>query len=355
MIADKIPNPCPLTLIAREAKTQLAGVRNLAKRLGCNVRSRGQDATVSRQDALRIFNEIQAISERNVAKQLKNIQTEAISKPITETRAVMQMSFVTLADIAKSNNISKEKCTEILDKLYIKPSLYPDEDTAVPLFKDKVIGRVERFLIEEAAAEQARREAEERAAAEQARREAEERAAEEERKHEEEEKRKAEETAKKSAELHKETSLENLSKITESVGVGSDGLTALLSDSRVAETIRINERYCKTLVENGLDDAVYRQAIEKIGLMNMLNRCMNDNDVENVGCFKRVPLWLAKAAKQRDSAVVAQVVAAGEIAKELMVTNALLRDLLNLIKENVEHTRRLADALGGPQKNEEQP
>lgn len=350
MIADKIPNPCPLTLIAREAKTQLAGVRNLAKRLGCNVRSRGQDATVSRQDALRIFNEIQAISERNVAKQLKNIQTEAISKPITETRAVMQMSFVTLADIAKSNNISKEKCTEILDKLYIKPSLYPDEDTAVPLFKDKVIGRVERFLIEEAAAEQARREAEERAAEEERKRTEEER-----RKHEEEEKRKAEETAKKSAELQKETSLENLSKITESAGVGSDGLTALLSDPRVAETIRINERYCKTLVENGLDDAVYRQAIEKIGLMNMLNRCMNDNDVENVGCFKRVPLWLAKAAKQRDSAVVAQVVAAGEIAKELMVTNALLRDLLNLIKENVEHTRRLADALGGPQKNEEQP
>ena len=77
---------------------------------------------------------------------------------------------------------------------------------------------------------------------------------------------------------------------------------------------------------------------------------MNDNDVENVGCFKRVPLWLAKAAKQRDSAVVAQVVAAGEIAKELMVTNALLRDLLNLIKENVEHTRRLADALGVTEK-----
>ncbi len=326
MIADNIPNPCPLTLIADSTGKRTIDVRNIAKRLGCNVRGKEKTATVEKSDALRIINEIQAKKEKNIAKQLQNIQAEAISQLTNHKENVMQIGFLTLADIAKANNITNERAKEILDAENIKPALYPDEDTPVPLYKDKVCGRVERFLIAEAAAEQARKEAEEKAAEEERKRIEAEKAAEEERKRIEAEK--AAEEERKQIEAEKEV--------------------AALADENVNSVKDGINEYMKKLSFNPLEtediDRAYRKMLVSIGYRAMIE-AENCGETDAVCGFREVPAWLAKAAKQRDTAVLAQVFAVNQTTLELMVTNKLLRELLNATKDNAEQTRRLADSF----------
>ncbi len=360
MIAENIPNPCPLTLIANETKKPIASIRNLAKRLGCNVRENACKPTVAKSDALRIFNEILASKEKSAAKHHQTVQTETISQPTNHKENVMQFGFLTLADIAKANNITNERAKEILDAENIKPALYPDEDTPVPLYKDKVCGRVERFLIAEAAAEQARKEAKEKAAEEERKRIEAEKAAEEERKRIETENMVKKEREPTEADKAKEGAAQQLLKkfIDDRWSVADEsfeGLSAELQSvllfTGLNESLLKNvcKEYYQTQIDNGQRDEVYRRMLTNLGyLANMTKQC--DGKIADVGVFKGVPLWMAKASQQRDSAVVAQVLATNEVTRELMIANNLLRDLLNATKENLEQTRRLADALGTPEK-----
>lgn len=324
MIADNIPNPCPLTLIADSTGKRTVDVRNIAKRLGCNVRGKEKFATVGKSDALRIINEIQAKKEKNIAKQLQNIQTEAISQPTNHKENVMQIGFLTLADIAKANNITNERAKEILDAENIKPALYPDEDTPVPLYKDKVCGRVERFLIAEAAAEEERKRLEAEKAAE------------------EERKRIEEERARKAEELKEKSLSEEAKEVSKDAQECADLIQA------ATPMMQVCANNFQTMLDNGQQGEVYKKLLTNFGYMTMLVKA-SEGKVKDVGIFKSVPLWLANAAQQRDSAVVAQVLAANEVTRELMIVNNLLRDLLNATKENLEQTRRLADAFGTPE------
>lgn len=328
MIADNIPNPCLLTLIADSTDKRTIDVRNIAKRLGCNVRGKEKNATVGKSDALRIINEIQAKKEKNIAKHHQPVQTETISQTTNHKENVMQFGFLTLPDIAKENNITNERAKEILDAENIKPALYPDEDVPVPLYKDKVSGRVARFLIAEAAAEQARKEAEEKAAEEERKRIETEKAAEEERKRIEAEKAVEEERKK----IEAEKAVAALA--DENVNSVKDGINEFME----------KRGFSFNPLETEDIDMAYRKMLMSIGYRAMIE-AENCGKTEAVCGFREVPAWLAKAAKQRDTAVLAQVFAVNQTTLELMVTNKLLRELLNATKDNAEQIRRLADSF----------
>lgn len=104
-------------------------------------------------------------ASKKLTNKLQQIQKNAIKKE--EDTMTVQISCMTLADIAKQNGISNERAEEILEVLHIKPYTQPDEDSPYPLYKAKTSESVGRFLIEEAArkeAEEAKKKAEAEAA-----------------------------------------------------------------------------------------------------------------------------------------------------------------------------------------------
>lgn len=107
-------------------------------------------------------------ASKDMMNKIQQIQENAIKKE--EDTMTVRYDFMTLADIAKQNGVSEERTKEVLEALNIKPSLYPDEDTPLPLYKGKMCGRVERFLIEAAEEELLKKEAEEKAAEEERKR-----------------------------------------------------------------------------------------------------------------------------------------------------------------------------------------
>ena len=104
-------------------------------------------------------------ASKDMMNKIQQIQKNALKKE--EETMTVQISCMTLADIAKRNGISNERAGEIFEALHIKPYAQPDEDSPYPLYKAKTCESVERYLIQEAErkeAEEAKKKAEAEAA-----------------------------------------------------------------------------------------------------------------------------------------------------------------------------------------------
>lgn len=118
---------------------------------------------ITRSETEAIIEHFANKASKKLMNNLQQIQKNAIKKE--EETMTVQLSFMTLADIAKQNDISNERAGEILEVLSIKPTIMPDENTKYPLYFANTCENVERFLIKEAAkAEEAKKKAEAEAA-----------------------------------------------------------------------------------------------------------------------------------------------------------------------------------------------
>lgn len=143
-------------------------IRVAIKALHLNCKKKRDLLQIIRSEAETIIEHFAAKANKaskDMMNKIRQIQKNAIKKE--EETMTVQISCMTLADIAKQNGISNEQAEEILEVLHIKPYTQPDEDSPYPLYKAKTSESVTRFLIEEAArkeAEEAKKKAEAEAA-----------------------------------------------------------------------------------------------------------------------------------------------------------------------------------------------